>query len=161
MRENQHPGENQHLRVTPIGILANEYHSRAGMGTNRQREQRCGSEVETRPCTSCILAALLIAGAVMITGCASTVADRTPTAVGGLPEGAPARPSTPSAYPAVNDLPPPRGSAVLSSAEQKKLEDELAEARNRATAATAGTAATGGTAATAGTGKPAGSTAGQ
>ena len=155
MRENQLPGENQHLRVTPIGILANEYHGRAGMGTNRQRERRCRSEVETRPCTSCILAALLIAGAVMITGCASTVADRTPTAVGGLPEGAPARPSTPSAYPAVNDLPPARGSAVLTSAEQKRLEDELAEARNRAAAATAATAAT------AGTDKPAGSTAGK
>jgi hypothetical protein len=155
VRENQHLGDNQHLRVTPIGILANEYHGRAGMGTNRQREERCGSEVETRPCTSCILSALLIAGAVMITGCASTVADRTPTAVGGLPEGAPARPSTPSAYPAVNDLPPARGSAVLSSAEQKRLEDELADARNRAAAATAGTATT------AGTGKPAGSTAGK
>jgi len=81
-------------------------------------------------------------------GCASTVADRTPTAMGGLPEDTPARPSTPSAYPAVNDVPPPRSSTVLSSADQKKLEDELAAARSRAAAA-------------AGTGKPAGTAASQ
>jgi hypothetical protein len=149
MRENQHPGESQHLRVTPIGILANEYHGRAGMGTNRQRGERGGGGFETCPCTLCILSALLIAGAVMISGCASTVADRTPTAVGGLPEGAPARPSTPSVYPAVNDMPPARGSAVLSSAEQKRLEDELAQVRNRTEAATNGTD------------KPAGSAAGK
>jgi pyruvate/2-oxoacid:ferredoxin oxidoreductase alpha subunit len=52
-------------------------------------------------------------------------------------------------------MPPARGSAVLSSAEQKRLEDELAQVRNRAEAATAGTTAT------AGTDKPAGSTAGK
>ena len=48
--------------------------------------------------------------------------------------GRPARPSKPSAYPAVNDMPPPRGTAVLTDAEQKKLEDDLAAARNRAAA---------------------------
>ena len=37
----------------------------------------------------------------------------------------------PSAYPAVHDMPPPRGSTVLTDAEQKKLEDDLIAARNR------------------------------
>jgi hypothetical protein len=37
----------------------------------------------------------------------------------------------PYAYPAVHDMPPPRGSTVLTDAEQKKLEDDLIAARNR------------------------------
>jgi hypothetical protein len=118
---------------------AHAYHGRAGMGINRQRQRGSRGGSQTRSCTVFIFALGLTAGAVTITGCASTVADHTPTAMGGLPEGAPARPSSPPAYPAVNDVPPPRSSAVLSSAEQKKLEDELAEARKRAAAA-AGTA---------------------
>jgi hypothetical protein len=74
-----------------------------------------------------VLAALLLAGAAIITGCASsTIADRMPTAVGGLP---------PSAYPPVHDRPPPRGETVLTSEEQKKIEDELVAARNRAATA--------------------------
>lgn len=60
-----------------------------------------------------------------------------PAAIGGLPEGAPARPETPPAYPAVHDMPPARDSTMLSGAEQKKLEDELAAARARAAAANA------------------------
>jgi hypothetical protein len=87
----------------------------------------------TRPA---VLAALLLAGAAIITGCAAaTIADHVPTAAGGLPEGTPPRPQTPSAYPAVNNMPPPRGSTVLTSEEQKKIEDELVAARNRATTA--------------------------
>jgi hypothetical protein len=41
------------------------------------------------------------------------------------------RSNKPSAYPAVHDMPPPRGSTVLTDAEQKKLEDDLIAARNR------------------------------
>jgi len=67
----------------------------------------------------------------MVTGCASTAADHAPTSVGGLPGDASTRQTPPSAYPAVNDLPPPRSDTLLSSEEQKKLEDELAQARNR------------------------------
>jgi hypothetical protein len=94
-----------------------------------------------------VLAALLLAGAVIITGCAAaTIADHVPVVAGGLPEGTPPRPETPAAYPAVNDMPPPRASAVLTGEEQKKIEDELVAARNRA--ATAGGSS----------GKPAGST---
>jgi hypothetical protein len=59
------------------------------------------------------------------------IADYTPTALGGLPEGAPQRSTTPSAYPAVHDMPPARGSAVLTDSEQKRLEDDLVAARNR------------------------------
>ena len=68
-----------------------------------------------------------------LAGCSagSMMADHTPSALGGLPEGAPQRSNKPSAYPAVHDMPPPRGSAVLTDAEQKKLEDDLIAARNR------------------------------
>lgn len=95
---------------------------------------------------SLMLAALLTAAAVALGGCASTIADHTPAAIGGLPNAAPPRPDTPAAYPAVHEMPPPRGSNVLTSAEQKKLEDELVDARNRAAAAAASN------------GKPAGTT---
>jgi hypothetical protein len=93
-----------------------------------------------------VLTALLLAGAAIIAGCAaSTIADHMPTAVGGLPQGTPPRPETPSAYPAVHDMPPPRGNTVLTGEEQKKIEDDLVAARNRAATASGST------------GKPAGS----
>ena len=63
--------------------------------------------------------------------CASTTADHAPTSVGGLPGDTSTRQTPPSAYPAVNDLPPPRSDTLLSSEEQMKLQDELAQARNR------------------------------
>ena len=79
-----------------------------------------------------LAAALLVAGAVILTGCSvGTIADHMPTAAGGLPEGSPQRPATPAAYPAVHDLPPKRENTVLTDDEQKKLEDELVAARNR------------------------------
>jgi hypothetical protein len=83
-----------------------------------------------------VLAGLLLAGAAIIAGCASShIADHMPAAVGGLPEGAPPRPETPSAYPAVHDMPPPRASTVLTSEEQTKIEEELVAARKRAATA--------------------------
>jgi hypothetical protein len=82
--------------------------------------------------------ALLAAGAAILAGCSSaTVADHTPTMIGGLPEGTPQRPATPAAYPAVHDLPPKRQDTMLTDEEQKKLEDDLIAARKR----TSGTAA--------------------
>jgi hypothetical protein len=78
--------------------------------------------------------ALLVLVTVSLAGC-STIGDHLPTAAGGLPEGAPTRPSTPSAYPAVHDMPPPRSQSVLTDAEQQKLEDDLVAARNRAAGA--------------------------
>jgi len=83
-------------------------------------------------------AAALLAAVLPLAGCAGThMGDQMPAAIGGLPEGAPARPETPPAYPAVHDMPPARDSTMLSGAEQKKLEDELAAARARAAAANA------------------------
>ena len=78
------------------------------------------------------LPALLLATAAAIAGCAgATVADHVPTAIGGLPDATPPRPGTPSAYPAVNDMPSPRDDKVLTSEEQHKIEDELIAARTR------------------------------
>jgi hypothetical protein len=78
-------------------------------------------------------AALLIAGAPLISGCSSgaMLADHLPTGVGGLPEGAPQRPAAAPAYPAVHDMPPQRTNTRLSEDEQKKLEADLIAARNR------------------------------
>jgi len=81
-----------------------------------------------------LASALLAAAAVVLAGC-STVGDHLPTAAGGLPEGAPARPANPAAYPAVHDVPPPRPQSVLTEAEQQKLEGDLIAARNRAAGA--------------------------
>jgi hypothetical protein len=79
-------------------------------------------------------ALLFVAGAMLLAGCsASTIADHMPTAAGGLPEGAPQRPTAPPAYPAVHDAPPARENAVLSEEEQRKLEADLAAARERVT----------------------------
>jgi hypothetical protein len=88
-----------------------------------------------------LVAAGLIAAAVALAGCGSTIADRMPTAVGGLPEGSPQRPTTPAAYPAVHDMPPPRATQVLSDADAKKLEDDLKATRDRAAAAVKAAAA--------------------
>ncbi|MGE0036285.1 MAG: hypothetical protein AB7S93_11665 [Xanthobacteraceae bacterium] len=78
----------------------------------------------------------LLAAVVVLTGCASTIGESLPSAVGGLPENAPQRPETPPAYPSVHDRPPERTNTVLSGKEQKRLEDELAAARNKAGAGT-------------------------
>ena len=79
--------------------------------------------------------ALLAVAALFLAGCAATVGDHLPTAAGGLPEGAPARPTNPGSYPAVHDMPPPRSQSVLTDAEQQKLEEDLIAARKRAAGA--------------------------
>ena len=81
--------------------------------------------------TTVLWVLVLSAGVALLAGCASA-----PTAMGGLPAGAPARSITTGAYPAVHDMPPPRETTVLTSEEQKKLQDELAAARARAAGAT-------------------------
>jgi hypothetical protein len=114
----------QLLELAAISLVGVE-----GMGSSRAR-QALGRRA--------LAAALLLAAAVLLTGCSSNIiADHMPTVAGGLPEGTPARPETPTAYPAVHDLPPPRTDTVLTAEEQKKLEDELIAARNRTSGAPA------------------------
>ena len=97
------------------------------MATSRSQQSFC-----RRDSRRLLAAALLLAGTVILAGCSASIyADHIPTAVGGLPEGAPPRPANPPAYPAVHDVPPARDSAVLSDAEQTKLEADLAKARDR------------------------------
>jgi hypothetical protein len=87
-----------------------------------------------KPAGRVVAAGLLLALGQILAGC-SSIGDQLPTAVGGLPEGAPKRPATPAAYPAVHDVPPPRATSVLSEQEQQKLEDDLAAAGKRAAGA--------------------------
>jgi hypothetical protein len=54
-----------------------------------------------------------------------------PNAVGGLPADAPSTPATPTAYPAVHNMPPARTTTTLNNDQQKQLQDDLVAARNR------------------------------
>jgi len=100
--------------------------------------------INMRTCRVLHASCIALSAALMVAGCANTTADHAPTSVGGLPGDAPARQTAPSAYPAVNNVPPPRSDTLLNSEEQKKLEDELAQARNRATAGAGAEAAAAG-----------------
>jgi hypothetical protein len=53
--------------------------------------------------------------------------------VGGLPEKIPPRSETPPEFPAVHDQPAARAEGLLNEAERKKLKDDLAASRDRAT----------------------------
>src|SRR5262245_23886962 len=75
-----------------------------------------------------VAAALLLAAGVA--GCSSVV-DNIPSSVGGLPEGTPQRPSSPTAFPSVHDMPPARQDSALTEAESKRLRDDLKNTRNR------------------------------
>lgn len=74
---------------------------------------------------------LAIGIAMAIAGC-SSVFSSLPPAVGGLPEGTPARSADAPAFPRVHEMPPSRSDGVMSSAERKKAEAELAAARDAA-----------------------------
>jgi hypothetical protein len=82
----------------------------------------------------------LIAIAIGVSGCASmsqNLADKMSQAPAiGLPADTPARPAANSvSYPAVHDIPPPRNSVMLTDFEQRKMEDDLVEARDHQQAA--------------------------
>ena len=70
--------------------------------------------------------------AVLLTGCsAGPLIDKLPPEVG-LPKDTPARPETPYQYPAVHDMPPPRGGTdPLTEDDQVKLENDLKAVRDR------------------------------
>lgn len=61
--------------------------------------------------------------------CSTFVADL-PAPIG-LPTATPERPAAPPAFPAVHDVPPPREEKPLSEEDRKKLEADLAAARDR------------------------------
>ena len=76
--------------------------------------------------------AILAALGLLLAGCSSgPVIDLVPSAVGGLPTGAPARPTTTSQYPAVHDMPPPRSEQALTADDQVKMEKGLKAARDQ------------------------------
>jgi hypothetical protein len=73
-----------------------------------------------------------LAAALILAGCSgSQIADRLPTAVGGLPDGAPERPAAEQPYPAVHNMPPQRTTSTLSEAQLKQLQDDLVSVRDR------------------------------
>ena len=75
---------------------------------------------------------LAIGASAWLVGCTpSPVIDRIPDAIGGLPEGAPARPAKSYGYPAVHDMPPQRTVGRMSDDELVKMERELRQARDR------------------------------
>jgi hypothetical protein len=86
---------------------------------------------------------LAISVATVIGGCSSVVSSL-PPAVGGLPEGTPERSANLPDFPRVHEMPPKRSEGVLSREERKKVESDLAAARDnterRATEATAAAA---------------------
>jgi len=95
-------------------------------------------------------AALALAG--LLSACSAAI-DHIPTALGGLPEGVPARSAQQPGYPAVHDMPPQRNDAALSDTAQKQLQQDLIKIR--AQTQKAGAESTPGTTASAGTtGKP-------
>lgn len=69
-----------------------------------------------------------VALAAALAGCSVPLSDL-PQSMGGLPAGAPARPETQAAFPAVHDMPPPRQETLLEPAEQKKIQQELERVR--------------------------------
>jgi len=77
-----------------------------------------------------IVAAAVMAAA--LAGCsAGQLGDTLPNSMGGLPEGALARPNTTRQFPAVHDMPAPRSTTPMSDEDQLKLEKDLQEARTK------------------------------
>ncbi|MBR1280569.1 hypothetical protein JQ597_00795 [Bradyrhizobium sp. AUGA SZCCT0177] len=78
--------------------------------------------------------AALLATALAVSGCSTSIADLPGV---GVPGDAPARPKEAGGYLPVHDLPPERDEAVIKPAEQAKIEAELRAARDRQAAAAA------------------------
>jgi hypothetical protein len=74
---------------------------------------------------------VVLVAALVLSACTTSQIDQIPHSVGGLPEGAPARPAAPAAFPAVHDMPPQRAQPLLDEEQQKRLEGDLLRARNR------------------------------
>ena len=81
-----------------------------------------------------IAAGVLLASALALNGCTSSIAD---LPLVGTPADAPARPKEAGGYLPVHDLPPDREEAAMPPAERAKVLNELAAARDRQAAAAA------------------------
>lgn len=67
-----------------------------------------------------------------LSGCAAGgMGDHLPHSMGGLPEGAPARPDKPRSFPGVYDTPAPRNTKPLDDFDQLRLQQELQDLRDR------------------------------
>jgi hypothetical protein len=74
----------------------------------------------------------LVATGALLCGCSSSaLIDSVPASLGGLPEGTPERPATPTPFPSVHDIPPPRADTRLSEEERKRLKEDLAASRDQ------------------------------
>ena len=76
----------------------------------------------------------LLASALALGGCATSIAD---LPLVGTPAGAPGRPKEAGAYLPVHDLPPDRAEPELAPAERAKIKAELVAARDRQASAAA------------------------
>jgi hypothetical protein len=74
---------------------------------------------------------IIVCAAATLGGCSIPVADLPGI---GVPAGAPARAENQPAYLPVHDVPPPRDEAVLTADEQKKIQTDLLNARDKQTA---------------------------
>lgn len=84
-----------------------------------------------RPSRTAILIAVPLATQLTLSGCAAGgMGDQLPHSMGGLPQGAPARPDKPHAYPGVYDTPAPRSTKPLDDTEQLRLQQDLQNLRD-------------------------------
>jgi hypothetical protein len=87
-----------------------------------------------RPLRKINLAPMLALGlaAGLLAACSSSqITDMIPTAAGGLPENAPARPATAPEYPAVNAMPQRREALPLTDDEIKRTQAEMTTLRQQ------------------------------
>src|ERR1700742_3793757 len=98
------------MRVQYVEMTAFYDRLRNGAGglglpaVDRAQRQMSSLRPGRRSCTRALTAALLLGACALLVGCSSMFADHLPTAAGGLPEGAPARPTSSTPYPAVHDM---------------------------------------------------------
>ena len=78
--------------------------------------------------TNALVLAALLASALALGGCATSIAD---LPLVGTPADAPERPKEAGAYLPVHDLPPDRAEPELPPAERAKIQAELVAARDR------------------------------
>jgi len=89
---------------------------------------------------SIFVAGVLVAAALVLSGCSSPIADMPSLAT---PTDAPAATKETGGFLPVNDLPPGRDTAAISPEERAKIEKELMAARDRQASATASKTSTG------------------